>query len=146
VLGAVSNKFLGWKANRCQVIFIVACTYDINEIDVETAEQDEITVWDDFLELREDDLELCDKDRPPSLRFPYQVDGNGRVIRDEQSGHFKRNKEVIPYRYPQLREVLAAQQRQPGWSNIKSLWRKGKKDVRNANQNISKKLKQMMGR
>jgi hypothetical protein len=133
VLGAVSNKFLGWEANRYQVIFIVACT----------EEQDGMTVWDDFLEVTEDDLERCDT---PSLRFLYQVDGKGRVIRDKQSGQFKRNKEVILYRYPELLDGLAAQQRQSGWSNIKSLWRKGKEGVRNGNQNISKKLKQMMGR
>lgn len=109
MLGAVSNKFLGWEANLCQVMFIVACTH-------ETAEQDEITVWDDFLELEEDDLQLCDEKHPPSLWFPYQVDKDGRVIRDEQSGDFKYHTAIKTYKSQQLWDVLAAQQRQPGES------------------------------
>ena len=159
VLGAVSNKHLGWEANLCQVMFIVACTS-------ETTEQDKITVWDDFLEVTDDDLQLCDKKHPPSLWFPFQVDGDGRVIRDQRSGLFEYHTKITPYRYPELWDVLTAQQRQPGeglqeeeegnpspslgvkkpykkgWNRIKSLWRKGKKGVRNGNQNISKKLKQ----
>ena len=60
VSGVVSNQFLGWEGNFCQVMFIVACKY-------ETTEQDEMTVWDDFLEVKEDQLQLCDKNHPPSM-------------------------------------------------------------------------------
>ena len=169
VSGVVSNQFLGWEGNFCQVMFIVACKY-------ETAEQDEITVWDDFLEMKEDQLQLCNKNYPPSLWFPYQVTRSGQVIRDPKSGYFEYHTEVKSYTHPELWAVLTAQPRQSreslqeqgkenpppslgverpsfqtrekpfekGWNRIKSLWKTGKKGVRTANQNISKKLKQII--
>ncbi len=57
VSGVVSNQFLGWEGNRCHVMFILSC-------------QDDTRVWDDFLEVEEDQLQLC---HPPSQFFPFQV-------------------------------------------------------------------------
>ena len=164
VSGVISNKFLGWEGNFCQVIFIVACKY-------ETTKQDKITVWDDFLEVQDDQLQLCDENHPPSLCFPYQVSRNGQVIRDPKSGSFERHPKITPYTFDDLCKAL---NKQPGgslqqegeenptpspgverlsfqtreakvWNSIKSLWKKVKKGVRNDNQNISKKLKQIIG-
>lgn len=166
VSGVVSNQFLGWEGNFCQVMFIVACTY-------ETTEQDKITVWEHFLEVEEDQLQLCNENHPPSLWFPYQVAMNGQVIRDQNSGYFEYHTEIKSYRYPELWDVLTAQSRESpqqegeenplpslgverptlqtrekpfekGWNRIKSLWKKGEKGMRNANQNSSKKLKQII--
>ena len=105
VLGVVSNQLLGWEGNFCQVMFIVACKY-------ETTEQDEMTVWDDFLEVKEDQLQLCDKNHPPSLWFPYQVARNGQVRRDPKSGCFEYHTEMKSYVYPELWDVLTAQPRE----------------------------------
>ena len=54
VSGVVSNEYLGWEANYCHVMFIVGC-------------EDETTVWEDFLEVQEDQLQLCNKKHPPSM-------------------------------------------------------------------------------
>jgi hypothetical protein len=118
VSGVVSNQFLGWKGNFCQVMFIVACKY-------ETTEQDEITVWDDFLEVEEDQLQLCNKKHPPSLWFPFQVAETGQVIRDQQLGRFEYHTEIKPYTYQDLWDVLTAQARQPR----KSLQQEGQENL-----------------
>ena len=99
VSGVVSNEFLEWEANCCHVMFIIAC-------------QDETKVWEDFLEVQEDQLQLCNKKHPPSLWFPYQVARNGQLIRDPQSGGFEHHKESKPYTSQELWDSLTEQSRE----------------------------------
>lgn len=86
VSGVVSNKYLGWKANYCHVMFIVAC-------------EEDGTVVEDFLEVRDDDLQLCDKKNPPTQFFPYEVARNGQMM-------LERHENSKPYTYDDLVDFL----------------------------------------
>jgi hypothetical protein len=139
VSGVVSNQFLGWEANRCHVMFILSCKDD-------SAGQDEITVWDDFLEVEEDQLQLCNREHPPSLWFPYEVAETGQVIRDQQSGCFECHKESKPYTHQGLLDSLAEQPsgtfQQGGKENPPQ--DKVKNFFKNVQQEIEQRFKSML--
>ena len=91
VSGVVSNKYLGWKANYCHVIFILAC-------------EEDGTMVEDFLEVRDNDLRRCDIENPPSQFFPYEVARNGQMM-------LERHEESKPYTYDDLVDFLRDQSR-----------------------------------
>ena len=134
VSGVVSNEFLGWEANRCHVMFIIACKDD--------------TTVQDFLEVQEDQLQLCNKKHPPSQLFLYQVARNGQVIRDQQSGSFERHKESKPYTYEYLLDSLKEElreipQQEGEKSSFPKILKKGQITLREIRQKLTKRLKRI---
>jgi hypothetical protein len=84
VISLVSNEALGWTANNCQIMVVLAY-------------QGRGMPWEeDFLEVAEDELEVCTKGNPPSKWFPFETSGDGLVKRT-RSGGFRVRGDAQPY-------------------------------------------------
>ncbi len=84
VISLVSNEALGWPANSCQIMVVLA--YPGRGM-----------AWEeDFLEVAEDELEVCTGDSPPSKWFPFETSGDGLVKRT-RSGGFRVRGDAQPY-------------------------------------------------
>lgn len=93
VLQLVSNNSFEHLPNYCQVIFVTA--YDAEQQSYE----------EDYLEVRDNDLELCDKDHRPPVWFPFEVKRDG-FIKKTISGKFKRRSRAKSYTYDELFDIL----------------------------------------
>lgn len=97
VLQLVSNKSFTDARNYCEVAFIVG--YD--------AEDQSCT--DEYLEVTDSELELCDKDHRPPAWFPFEVGGDG-FVKKTRKGQFQLRPNPEPYTYEELedQEILGA--------------------------------------
>lgn len=93
VLQLVSNKSFTDVRNYCQVIFIIG--YD--------AEDESCT--DEYEEVTDSELELCDKDHRPPAWFPFEVGGDGFVKKDQKS-QFQLRPNAEPYTYEEMCDQL----------------------------------------
>jgi len=84
VINLVSNEALGWPANNCQIMVVLA--YHGRGVPWE----------EDFLEVAEHELEVCTKGNPPSKWFPFETSGDGLVKRT-RSGGFRVRRDAQPY-------------------------------------------------
>lgn len=93
VLQLVSNKSFTDVRNYCQVIFIVG--YD--------AEDQSCT--DEYLEVTDSELELCDKEHRPPAWFPFEVGRDG-FVKKTRKGQFQLRPNAEPYTYEELGDQL----------------------------------------
>lgn len=95
VLHLVSNASLKREANYCQVMFILE--YD----------NEDQSYTEEYLEVTDTDLELCDRAHQPPSWFPFVVSGNG-VVNRVLGGSFHVSPTAESYTYEDLFKKLSA--------------------------------------